>query len=106
MRLLHNSGVSNQGDARVIPQVKASKLQTLPFPDLRKNKLLQAQLVSDCKALIEAKHKAATAFLERQKDYYAQRYVELNTRINTTVFELYGLSDEEVALVENAFTSA
>ncbi|MEK6356080.1 MAG: TaqI-like C-terminal specificity domain-containing protein [Burkholderia cenocepacia] len=111
MAVLHSSTVlylyrvSNQGEARVIPQVKASKLGMLPFPDLTKKKALQVQLAADCKALIEAKYKSATASLERQRDYYAQRFAELDARINTAVFELYDLSDEEVALVESVSTT-
>jgi type I restriction-modification system DNA methylase subunit len=107
MAVLHSSTllylyrVSNQGEARVIPQVKASKLGMLPFPDLTKKKALQKSLSADCKALIEVKQKSITATLERQKSYYEQRLAELNAKIDTAVFELYELTDDETALIEN-----
>jgi hypothetical protein len=36
--LLYLYRVSNQGEKRVIPQVKATKLQEVPFPDLMRQR--------------------------------------------------------------------
>ena len=105
MAVMHSSTmlflyrVSNLGDGRVIPQVKASKLQTLPFPKLTANKALQEKLASDCHAMIEAKEKLRSTRVERQQDYYANRCVDLDARIDEAVFELYGLTEAEAEMV-------
>lgn len=105
MAVMHSSTmlflyrVSNQGEGRVIPQVKASKLQTLPFPKLTANKTLQENLAADCQAMIETKEKLRAAKVDRQQDYYANRCVDLEARIDDAVFKLYGLTEAEAEMV-------
>lgn len=105
MAVMHSSTmlflyrVSNQGEGRVIPQVKASKLQTLPFPNLAANVALQKSLATDCRSLIEAKQKLRAAVIEKQQDYYANRCIDLETRIDEAAFELFGLTEDEAKMV-------
>ena len=93
--------VSNQGEARVIPQIKAAKLEPLPFPNLstasraRHDKL--ALLVDKMLALMP-KLRAATSASEKATLQNAVTATE--QQIDALVYELYGLTDAEIKLVE------
>ncbi|MCG3149767.1 MAG: Type IIS restriction enzyme Eco57I [Verrucomicrobiae bacterium] len=96
--------VSNQGESRVIPQIKAAKLEPLPFPDLSKSadKARHDKLVAlvDKMLVLMPKLRAATADAERAT---LQNAVTATDRqIDQLVYELYGLTAEEIALVESA----
>jgi hypothetical protein len=92
--------VANQGESRVIPQVKASKLQTLPFPDVE----------SSHPVIIEL-HRCRTAMLSLNKEIRGTRNPNDKTRLQRDVeatdrqidqlgYELYGLTEEEIKIVE------
>jgi hypothetical protein len=94
--------VSNQGESRVIPQIKAAKPEPLPFPKLsastdgsRHDRLVG--LVDKMLALTP-KLRAATADAERQALQNA--VTATDQQIDALVYELYGLTPEEIALVE------
>jgi len=93
--------LSNQGEGRVIPQVKASKLQSLPFPNLNGQPALQTQLAEDCRSLIDAKERMEAANTEKQRDYYANRCVDLERRIDTVTYQFYELTTAEVEMIES-----
>jgi hypothetical protein len=90
---------TNTGEARVIPQIKASKLLTLPVPNL-----------TDCDQLIELaermlelnrqlRHASALAGSVVQSEIAAT-----NAKIDRLVYRMYGLSAREVTIVERAAT--
>jgi hypothetical protein len=92
--------VANQGESRVIPQVKASKLQTLPFPDVE----------SSHPVIIEL-HRCRTAMLSLNKEIRGTRNPNDKTRLQRDVeatdrqidqlgYELFGLTEEEIKIVE------
>jgi adenine-specific DNA-methyltransferase len=93
--------VSNQGEGRVIPQVKASKLEPLPFPDLAERKDLSDRLAVDCRAMIDAKQKIAEAASEKQREYYGIRCQDLERRIDASVYQLYELTAAQVECIES-----
>lgn len=99
--------LSNQGESRVIPQIKAAKLEPLPFPDLtqrgdvRADKLvalvdrmlvLTPKMNGDMRAQARAVLDNAASAIERQ--------------IDELVYDLYGLTSGERALVEAGEKSA
>ena len=55
------------------------------------------QLVDD---MLNAKQTLSAARSERDTDYYARRCESLDQHIDKLVYGLYGLTDEEIALVE------
>ncbi|MGA2770140.1 MAG: N-6 DNA methylase [Bryobacteraceae bacterium] len=94
--------VANQGEGRVIPQVKASKLQELPVPapnrmpaEMKQLRQLSQRLI----ALNAAQGKEAAPLvaerLERQK-------MSITRRIDDIVYELYGVSKRDVAMIDQA----
>lgn len=89
--------ISNQGEARVIPQVKASKLSTLPFPDLRQ--IDQTGLSALATSLKKAANDKKASTTDKAKDYYQNRCADLENRIELMVANAYGLTSEEYELL-------
>ena len=89
---------ANMGDARVIPQIKASKLLTLPIPSMTQcaqlTRLVDAMLGLH-KQLAAAKSTAQKAIMQRQVD-------ATDAEIDRLVYDLYGLTADEVALIEDS----
>ena len=88
--------VANIGEARVIPQIKASKLLTLPIPSMTRYGQLTGLVDSMLrlhKQLSAAKSAAQKAIIQRQID-------ATDAEIDRLVYELYGLTAEEIAIVE------
>jgi hypothetical protein len=92
--------VANQGELRVIPQIKASKLHTLPYPayepsdpDLTKLAQLSKEMTRFNKLLAGAKTPDDKIRLQRQID-------TTDKQIDILVYELYELTEEEIKIVE------
>lgn len=52
--------------------------------------------------IIEAKKKLGTASSDRDKDYYARRTKSIDIEINREVYKLYGLSKDEIDIIEKS----
>ena len=95
--------VANQGEARVIPQVKASKLYALPFPRIETSTLELAEEASQqTEQLIELRN----AKRPRSAQDQILRDREINAverELNETVYALFGLDGDEVAIIEGMF---
>jgi adenine-specific DNA-methyltransferase len=95
--------VSNQGELRVIPQVKASKLDSLPFPACAQEAAnTTCQLVDD---LLKTKAHLGAATTETEINYLESRCADIDRRIDEIVYELYGLTSEEIAIVDGTVAS-
>ena len=93
--------VSNQGEARIIPQIKAAKLEPLPFPDLASmNKLTSARLEHLVDKMLGLMPKLRSATTDREKAAFQNAVTATDHQIDELVYELYGLTPEEIALVE------
>jgi hypothetical protein len=89
LRYAYNRRVQEQG--RVFPQVKFENLKPLPFPVVEKGKQTDtAQLVRRILAVKRKNPVADTSGLERE--------------IDQLVYALYGLTPEEIEIVEGAST--
>ncbi|MGH9691089.1 MAG: hypothetical protein ACRD4C_08455, partial [Candidatus Acidiferrales bacterium] len=91
--------VSNLGESRVIPQVKAAKLQLLPFPALLEDNPLTKRLRELCQLQLSLNRKFAMLKTERNKRALERQIVSNDARIDDLVFELYGLTAGEIAVV-------
>jgi len=89
---------ANQGDARVIPQVKASKLHELPFPDVSSE--VAKALSSAGRRMLTLNGSLARARDERQIATLERELSRLDREIDATVYELYRLRTAEITLVE------
>jgi predicted type IV restriction endonuclease len=92
--------VANQGESRVIPQVKAAKLEPLPFPKWQPQSAGVSELSSRCKTMYQL-HKQLPEAKTGHEQTLIQRQIDATDRqIDKLVYELYGLTDEEIAIVE------
>jgi adenine-specific DNA-methyltransferase len=92
----------NQGESRIIPQVKASKLETLPVPRCASGHPSSSRLNKLARQMAEAKQQLAAARTERDQTFYESKCATLDRQIDNLVYELYDLTPEEVAIVEES----
>lgn len=91
--------VANQGEARVIPQIKAAKLQPLPMPNLRRSEVA-GKLAALAKRLLSLNRTLASTKSEQERGALERRIAADDRAIDELVYQLYGLTHSEVALIE------
>ena len=84
---LKTTGDTLQGDAR---RVKTNYVNPFPLPE-KVSAATEKKLSKLTKSLIAAKAKATKP----------EKIAELESEINTAVYALYGLDDDDVAVIEN-----
>jgi hypothetical protein len=94
--------VSNQGESRVIPQIKASKLQPLPCPPAETSEPVACELSRLCQQMF-----ALNSELRGCRHPYdgarLGREIEATDReIDRIVYELYGITKRETDVIEDA----
>ena len=94
--------VSNQGESRVIPQVKASKLDPLPLPQCDKPQPLLDKLGEQCRQMFKLQRQLAAARTPQEKTALERQIAATDTQIDLLVYDLYGLTAEEIKIVEGA----
>ena len=92
--------LANQGESRVIPQIKASKLDTIPFPLLKADAPKVTSMTSLCKGIIASKKQLAAAQTEKDRTYFENKCASLDRQIDALVYDLYGLTEPEIKIVE------
>lgn len=97
--------VANQGESRVIPQVKASKLYALPFPLPTTNENLQSQIGHLAEQMLALHKQSASVKTAHERTALARQIEATDREIDRLVYELYGLTDEEIRIVEEATNS-
>jgi len=112
MAILHSRifsllySISNQGDARVIPQIKASKLEVIPFPNIlddNPTRKAQGKRICDLVDLLQTFNAERKKKKTPQEKTVVERQIDATDReIDALVYELYGLSKDEMKIVEEA----
>lgn len=96
--------IANLGEGRVIPQVKASKLSTLPVPAIKPSndieRAIRQKTIECVVQLIEAKQQETNSASETKRDFWARKAGGLERRIDSMVYQLYGLNTDQIALVK------
>ena len=86
--------------------VQRGELASLPLPPLDFTNFecnaAHDKIVRLVDAMLEAQKMLAAAKTEKECDYYKGKCVSLDSDINTLVYRLYGLTPEEIALIEAA----
>ena len=92
---LHKFGKFSRG---TFPQFKVNELACFPIPraSIKEKEHLET-LVKDMMASIDSLEKAE---FEQDKKFLTQRIDILDSQINSIVYSLYGLSEEEIKIVE------
>jgi len=93
--------VANQGESRVIPQVKASKLNSVPIPSkLLENNGEVSTLEQYCKQLLDYNKKLQNTGSQHEKMLLSRQIEEIDKQIDQLVTKLYGLTGDEVKMIE------
>ncbi|MCX6339227.1 MAG: N-6 DNA methylase [Candidatus Aureabacteria bacterium] len=89
---------------QAFPQIKVTQLKALPIPKLNlsdpADKLRHDQMVRLVEVLLEAKKQLAKAKTDKDKTYYENKCAGLDHQIDRLVYDLYGLTNKEIAIVE------
>jgi hypothetical protein len=86
------------------PQVTIQDVLALPWPDTAYDRLAElAQLALKHQRLTEA---LATARFDRERDVLGNAVAKTDRDIDELVYQLYGLTPEEIALVEGTSLAA
>ena len=72
----------------------------VPEPSNTKAKALHDAVVAKVEAMLEAKKALAKAKTERERTYYEQKCAALDRQIDRLVYDLYGLTEAEIKVVE------
>lgn len=96
--------VSNQGESRVIPQVKAAKLGGIPFPNLAKSEHTET-LSALSKTMCSLNQQLSSEKAEHTQTELERRLASTDREIDELVYQIYGLSEAEKKLVEEAGVS-
>jgi len=99
---LHSSLSQNKG--KVFAKVLAENLKKLPIVELDfenlEDKSLHDDLVKLVHQMLEAKKQLQQAKTEGDKNYLNRKCERLDKEIDQLVYQLYGLTDEEIKIVE------
>lgn len=86
------------------PKIKGAYLEELPIPSLNpehpEDKARHDQLAGEVQMMVQTSKNFAAAKTEADRAYYESRRADLDRRIDQLVYQLYGLTPEEIAIVE------
>jgi hypothetical protein len=91
---------------KIFPQFKVKELADFPIRliDLSKpsEKLAHDAVVAKVEAMLEAKKQLAKAQTDKDKTYYESKCAALDRQIDRLVYDLYGLTEDEIRIVEES----
>ena len=94
---LHRSNIAQRDD---FPKIVLKETRELPIapPDQTRHD----DMVAKVEAMLEAKKQLSKARTDKDKAYYESKCAALDRQIDRLVYDLYGLTPEEIAIVEEA----
>jgi dihydropteroate synthase len=91
---------------RIFPQFKVKELAAFPIRPIRFSdpgqKSRHEKIVAKVDMMLAAKKQLAKAGAEKDRRYYETKCAGLDHEIDRLVYDLYGLTEEEIKLVEEA----
>jgi hypothetical protein len=84
---------------KIFPKVVIKDLGCFPIPE-RLVECEHPRIVREVEQIIEAKKMLGVAKTDRDKTYYESKCAALDHQIDRLVYDLYGLTEEEVRIVE------
>ena len=79
-------------------------MKALPIPRLNvkksSDKAQHDKVVEKVEAMLEAKNQLAKAKSDKDKTYYENKCAALDRQIDRIVYDLYGLTEEDIKIVE------
>jgi hypothetical protein len=92
--------VANQGESRVIPQIKAANLNELPFPNCPPSDPNLFALSEHCKQMRHLHRQLAAAKTAHAQTNTQRQIDATDAQIDKLVYELYELTLDEIKIVE------
>ncbi len=93
--------IANQGESRVIPQVKASKLDALPYPSVDPSDPRMRRIADRAKRMLELnKQKHSGKLAPSELDRLEREIAATDREIDNLAYELYGITDEERKIIQ------
>jgi len=93
--------IRGEGNIDINPEY----LKNIPIPEIEFNNTESKQshdhIVELVKQMLDAKKQLQIAKTDRDKTYYERRCSDLDSAIDSEVYKLYGLTEEEIKIVEN-----
>jgi len=91
----------NPEQGEVLAEVKKMHVEQLPIPKLTKaNQETHDAIVNLVEQMLAAKKQQQTAVTERDNNYLEEKCKNLDAQINELVYQLYELTDDEIAIVK------
>jgi adenine-specific DNA-methyltransferase len=91
---------------RTFPKIKGTYLEQLPICRINfsdpTDKKRHDEMVAKVEAMLTAKKQLAQAKTDKDKTYYENKCVSLDRQIDRLVYDLYGLTEEEIKIVEGS----
>src|SRR5207245_1022966 len=91
---------------KTFPEIRIYELASLPIrsldPSVPPDKTRHDKIVSLVEQMLSAKKQLAAAQSDKDKDFYTNRCDGLDRQIDALVYELYGLTEDEIKIVEGA----
>ena len=92
--------------SRVFPEVKPVQLFKLPIRTMNfsdsADRMRHDEIVAKVDAMLEAKKHLAKAQTDKDKTYYENKCAALDRQIDQLVYDLYGLTEDEIKIVDEA----
>ena len=80
------------------------QLERIPFPFESYNKIpvsILKNIIRNVEQMLLSKKQIQTVTTDKEKDYYVRKCADIDTQIDNMVYELYNLTEEEIAIIEN-----
>lgn len=88
-------------DTNIFPKIRIAQLKQLPIPIFNKSNLIyKNQLTSKVEQLLQLNKDLQNVTLESKKEQIKSKIEYNEDKINTLVYQLYNLTDEEIKIVE------
>ncbi len=91
---------------KTFPKIKKDALLSIPIPRLDfsdpNEKQEHDEVVAKVEQMLAAKAALAEAWTTKDKNFHAQKCDALDRQIDRLVHDLYGLTEDEIAIIEKA----
>lgn len=85
-------------DRKAFPKINTKTLESFPLP--AENKVKHDEIVKHVETMLELNKELQKAKLATEQEQIKQRISYTDKKIDALVYELYGLTDEEIKVVE------
>lgn len=96
--------ISNVAQRDDFPKIVLKETRQLPIVrldlDARHDKASHDRMVSLVEQMLEARRQLDTAMTERDQHFYARKCTDLDQKIDHLVYELFGLTEGEIRIIE------